>query len=108
MEQIRNKRMLELWSPGRGTLMPGAGNALAARIIAAAGFETILFTGAGFANSYLGVPDMGLTSVKEVVDQLAAMRDAVDIPILADADTGFGNALNVRRTVRMMERAGAN
>ena len=108
MEQTRNKRMLELWTPGRGTLMPGAGNALTARIIAAVGFETLLFTGAGFANSYLGVPDMGLTSVKEVVDQLAAMRDAVDLPILADADTGFGNALNVRRTVRMMERAGAN
>ncbi len=108
MEQIRNERMLELWTPGRGTLLPGAGNALAARIIESAGFEAVLFTGAGFANSYLGVPDMGLTSVKEVVDQLAAMRDAIDIPILADADTGFGSALNVRRTVRMVERAGAN
>ena len=108
MEETRNKRMLELWTPGRGTLLPGAGNALAARIMESVGFEAVLFTGAGFANSYLGVPDMGLSSVKEVVDQLAAMRDAIDIPILADADTGFGNALNVRRTVRMMERAGAN
>ena len=108
MEQARNERMRELWTPGRGTLLPGAGNALAARIMESVGFEAVLFTGAGFANSYLGVPDMGLTSVKEVVDQLAAMRDAIEIPILADADTGFGNALNVRRTVRMMERAGAN
>jgi 2-methylisocitrate lyase-like PEP mutase family enzyme len=108
MERERNKRMRELWAPGRGTLIPGAGNALAARIMASVGFEAVLFTGAGFANSYLGVPDMGFTSVKEVVDQVAAMRDAVEIPILADADTGFGNALNVRRTVRMMERAGAN
>jgi len=108
MEQSRNQRMLELWTSGRGTLLPGAGNALAARIMESAGFEAVLFTGAGFANSYLGVPDMGLTSAKEVVDQLAAMRDAIDLPILADADTGFGNALNVRRTVRMMERAGAN
>lgn len=108
MEQARNKRMLELFAPGRGTLMAGAHNALSARIIEAAGFETVLFTGAGFANTYLGVPDMGLTSLKEVVDQVAAMRDAIEIPILADGDTGFGNALNARRTVRMMERAGAN
>lgn len=108
MEQSRNQRMLELFTPGRATLMPGAHNALSARIIEAAGFETILFTGAGFANTYLGVPDMGLTSLKEVVDQVAAIRDAIDIPILADGDTGFGNALNARRTVKMMERAGAN
>ena len=108
MEESRNKRMLELFTPGRATLMAGAHNALSARIIEAAGFETLLFTGAGFANTYLGVPDMGLTSLKEVVDQVAAIRDAVDIPILADGDTGFGNALNARRTVRMMERAGAN
>ena len=100
--------MRELWTPGRGTLIPGAANALAARIIEAAGFEAVLFTGAGHANTYLGAPDMGLTSVSEVTDQVAAMRDAIDIPILADADTGFGNALNLRRTVRMMERAGAN
>ena len=108
MELARNKRMRELWTPGRGTLIPGAANALAARIIEAAGFEALLFTGAGHANTYLGAPDMGLTSVTEVTEQIAAMRDAVDIPILADGDTGFGNALNVRRTVRMMERAGAN
>lgn len=108
MEQSRNKLMRSLFTPGRGTLLPGAPNALAARIMESVGFEVVLFTGAGFANSYLGVPDMGLTSVKEVVDQVAAMRDAIDIPILADGDTGFGNALNARRTVRMMERAGAN
>ena len=100
--------MRELWTPGRGTLIPGAANALAARIMESVGFEAVLFTGAGHANTYLGVPDMGLTSVSEVVEQVAAMRDAIEIPILADADTGFGNALNLRRTVRMMERAGAN
>jgi 2-methylisocitrate lyase-like PEP mutase family enzyme len=108
MDEMLNKRMLELFTPGRATMMAGAHNALSARIIEAAGFETILFTGAGFANTYLGVPDMGLTSLKEVVDQVAAIRDAIAIPILADGDTGFGNALNARRTVRMMERAGAN
>lgn len=108
MNEKLNQRMLELFTPGRATMMPGAHNALSARIIEGAGFETILFTGAGFANTYLGVPDMGLTSLKEVVDQVAAIRDAIDIPILADGDTGFGNALNARRTVKMMERAGAN
>ena len=108
MEKSLNQRMLELFKPGRGTMMPGAHNALSARIMEAAGFETVLFTGAGFANTYLGVPDMGLTSLKEVVDQVAAISDAIDIPILADGDTGFGNALNARRTVRMMERAGAS
>lgn len=107
VEQSRYDRMRELFTPGRGTLMPGAHNALSARIMEAAGFETVLFTGAGFANTYLGVPDMGLTSLKEVVDQVAAISDAIELPILADGDTGFGNALNARRTVRMMERAGA-
>ena len=88
--------------------MPGAHNALSARIIESAGFETVLFTGAGFANTYLGLPDMGLTSLKEVADQVAAMCDAVSIPLLADCNLRIGNALNARRTVRMMERAGAS
>ncbi len=108
VEPSKYKRMRDLFAPGRGTMMPGAHNALSARIMEAAGFETVLFTGAGFANTYLGVPDMGLTSLKEVVDQVAAISDAIEIPILADGDTGFGNALNARRTVRMMERAGAS
>ena len=107
MELSKYEKMKALFAPGRGTMMPGAHNALSARIIESAGFETLLFTGAGFANTYLGVPDMGLTSLKEVVDQVAAISDATNIPMLADGDTGFGNALNARRTVRMMERAGA-
>jgi len=108
MAQTRNQRMRELFTPGRATILPGAANALAARIMESVGHEVVIFTGAGFANSYLGVPDMGLTSVTEVVDQVAAICDAVDIPVLADADTGFGNALNARRTVRQIERAGAS
>src|SRR5206468_1597891 len=59
-------------------------------------------------NSYLGVPDLGLVSVTELAEHVAAIREAVDIPILADGDTGFGNAINARRTVRLLERAGAN
>ncbi len=94
--------------PGRGTLIPGAANALAARIAETAGFDLVFLTGAGLANSHLGAPDMGLTTMTEVAEQLSAMRDAVQIPIIVDADTGFGNALNVIRTVRLFERCGAN
>jgi len=65
-------------------------------------------SGAGVTNAYLGIPDLGLISLSELADNVAAMRDVVDIPIVSDADTGFGNAVNVTRTVRVLERAGAN
>jgi len=93
---------------GAGLLVPGAANALAARIIEAAGFDAVYVTGAGLANAYLGVPDLGLTTVTEVADHVAAIREAVSVPLIVDADTGFGNALNMGRTVRLLERAGAN
>ena len=67
-----------------------------------------MLTGAGFANTYLGAPDIGLTTLTEVADQLARMRDVVQIPIIVDGDTGFGNSLNVMRTVRLFERSGAD
>jgi 2-methylisocitrate lyase-like PEP mutase family enzyme len=89
-------------------LIPGAANALAARIVEAAGFGAVYVTGAGLANSYLGAPDLGLTTLTEVADHVAAIREAVTVPVIVDADTGFGNALNMARTVRLLERAGAN
>jgi 2-methylisocitrate lyase-like PEP mutase family enzyme len=92
----------------RAAILPGAANALTARIIADLGFDSIYVTGAGIANMYLGVPDIGLVSLKEVVDHVAAMRDVVDLPLLVDADTGFGNAVNVVRTVKQLEKAGAS
>ena len=67
-----------------------------------------MVSGAAVANSFLGVPDLGLVSVSELAQHVAAVCDAVDIPVLVDCDTGFGNALNTRRTVQMMERAGAS
>ena len=88
--------------------MPGAGSALTARAIEAAGFQLMMVSGAAVANTYLGMPDIGLVSVTELASHVAAIRDAVNIPVLADADTGFGNALNTRRTVKLLERAGAN
>lgn len=103
MDQLRTLLM-----PGRATLIPGAPNALTARIAQTVGFEAVMLTGAGFANTYLGAPDVGLTTLTEVADQLARMRDVVDIPIIVDADTGFGNSLNVVRTVKIFERSGAN
>ena len=93
---------------GAGHIMPGAANALAARVIEAAGHRMMMVSGAAVANTYLGVPDLGLVSVTELAAHVGAVREAVSIPILADADTGFGNAINARRTVKLLERAGAN
>lgn len=89
-------------------LLPGAANALTARLIEAAGFEAIYVTGAGIANFNFGVPDIGLVTLTEVADTVAAIRDCVSVPIMVDADTGFGNAVNMYRTIRVLERAGAN
>ena len=89
-------------------LIPGAANALAARVAQTAGFDVVMLTGAGLANSFLGAPDIGLTTQTEVAAHLEAMREAVSVPIIVDADTGFGNALNTYRTVRVFERAGAD
>ena len=108
MAESLNKVMRREVVAGAGVMMAGAGNALAARCIEAAGFRTMLVSGAAVANSYLGVPDIGLVSVTELAEHVAAIRESVGIPILADADTGFGNAINTRRTVRLLERAGAN
>ena len=108
MPDIPAQTLRDLLKPGAGVVIPGAANALAARIIESAGFPVVYMTGAGIANSYLGAPDMGLTSVTEMAAHLAAFREAVDIPIVADGDTGFGNALNLVRTIRLYERAGAN
>lgn len=92
----------------RGIVVPGAADALAARVIAGLGFEAVYVTGAGVTNALLGLPDLGFISLPEIAQQTAAIRDAVDLPVIVDADTGFGNPLNVRHAVRVLERAGAN
>ena len=93
---------------GGPLILPGAPNALTARVIEQAGFEAVYVSGAGVTNTYLGMPDLGLMSVTELVGHVAAMAESVSIPLVVDADTGFGNALNVQRTVRQLERAGAS
>jgi 2-methylisocitrate lyase-like PEP mutase family enzyme len=92
----------------RGLLVPGAANALAARIIEDLGFEAVYLTGAGVTNSFLGMPDLAFISLAEIAQHTATIREAVNIPVVVDADTGFGNALNVRHCVRVLERAGAD
>ena len=92
----------------RGLLVPGAGNALAARVIETMGFEAVYLSGAGLTNNFYGMPDLGFVSLNDIASHTAAIRDAVALPLIVDADTGFGNALNVRHTVRTLERAGAN
>src|SRR4051794_7276556 len=100
-------RLKALLASRRAAILPGTPNALFARVIAAHGFEAVYVTGAGIANMSLGVPDIGLVTLTELTQHVAAIAGAVSIPILADADTGFGNPINVGRTVRLLERAGA-
>ncbi|KAI1691168.1 prpF protein [Ditylenchus destructor] len=92
----------------RGVLVPGAFNALSAKVIEDLGFEALYVTGAGVTNMWFGLPDQGFMGLAEIADHTARIRDAVELPLIVDADTGFGNALNVRHTVRVLERAGAD
>jgi 2-methylisocitrate lyase-like PEP mutase family enzyme len=95
-------------TPGAALLLPGVANALAARIVADQGFTAAYVTGAGIANTFLGVPDIGLVTVTELAEHVAAIRAAFPGPLVVDADTGFGNPLNMVRTVELLERAGAD
>lgn len=92
-----------------GILMaPGVYDALTAALAEAAGFPALYLSGAAVAYTKLGRPDIGLTSVTEMTETLSLIRDRVSAPIIIDADTGFGNALNAQRTMRLYERAGAD
>lgn len=93
---------------GRSLVMPGVFDALSALIAERAGFDGVFLSGSALAYSQLGQPDIGLLTLSEVADALARIRDRVKFPILVDADSGFGNALNVARTVRVLEQAGAS
>jgi 2,3-dimethylmalate lyase len=88
-------------------LLPGCYDALGARLIEQAGFDAVYMTGFGSAASLLGRPDVGLLTASEMLDNLRRIVAATDLPVIADADTGYGNAINVIRTVHDYERAGA-
>lgn len=92
----------------RIVLTPGVYDALTATLAVQAGFEAAYVSGAAIAYTRLGRPDIGLVSMIEVADTIRLIRDRVELPLVVDADTGYGNALNVQRTMRMFESAGAN
>ena len=95
-----------LETPGKVVIAPGAYDGLSARLIAEAGFEAVYMTGGGTSASRLGQPDLGLLTMTEMVANAAMIAECTELPVIADADTGYGNALNVIRTVREYERAG--
>ena len=92
----------------RALLVPGVSNALSALIAADLGYEAVYVTGAGVTNMNLGMPDLGLITLSELAEHVRAIREIVALPIIVDADTGFGNAVNVYRTVKVLEHAGAS
>lgn len=99
-------RLRELLSGPEIVLAPGAYDALSARLVESSGFPIVYMTGFGVAASMFGRPDVGLTTMSEMADSVRRMVQAVRIPVVADADTGYGNALNVVRTVHEYESAG--
>ncbi|MGE0311759.1 MAG: oxaloacetate decarboxylase [Lautropia sp.] len=106
--ETTHRRLARMLGERRALVVPGAANALAARVIEDLGFEAVYLTGAGVSNTWLGMPDLGFTGLAEVVAHTFAIRQAVTLPIIVDADTGFGNAVNVHHAVRSLEQAGAS
>jgi carboxyvinyl-carboxyphosphonate phosphorylmutase len=99
-------RLRELLAAPGPLVAPGAYDALSARLVEQAGFDVVYMTGFGTTASLIGRPDVGLLSAAEMVDNAGRIAAAVDVPVIADADTGYGNAINVVRTVRAYEQAG--
>src|SRR5689334_16780298 len=99
------QRLRDGWKAG-AIQIPGVFNALVARMAERLGFPAIYLSGAALSAA-AGVPDVGLLTLTEFVDQVRAIAQATSLPLLCDADTGFGEALNVERTVRLFEAAGA-
>ncbi|MBI2555274.1 MAG: isocitrate lyase/PEP mutase family protein [Candidatus Rokubacteria bacterium] len=100
------RRLHELVERKQGLVVPGAYDCVSAKLVERAGFQVVYMTGYGTSASRLGLPDLGFAGLAEMADHAHNMASAVGIPLIADADTGYGNALNVRRTVRTYEAAG--
>jgi len=100
-------RLRELIARPGAVMAPGVADALNARLVARHGFEAIYMTGAGTTAVRLGMPDVGLLTMTEMIDNAARIADASGLPLIADADNGYGGVLNVRRTIQGYERAGA-
>ena len=99
-------RLRELLAAPAPLMAPGAYDALSARLVEQAGFDVVYMTGFGTTASLIGRPDVGLLTGAEMVDNARRIVAAVDVPVIADADTGYGNAINVVRTVQLYEQAG--
>lgn len=106
MSERQTTRLKQLISGNRCIVAPGVADAFAARMVAMEGFEACYMTGFGTSLTRLGMPDIGLLTMSEMIDNAARIADACAVPLVADADTGYGNAMNVRRTIREYERAG--
>lgn len=106
MEMKATARLRALLNEQRCIVAPGVADALAARLVALEGFEAIYMTGFGTSLTRLGMPDVGLLTASEMVDNASRIADASGLPLIADADTGYGNPINVRRTILDYEKAG--
>lgn len=99
-------RLRQLLAAGDAVMAPGVADPLFARLVAKHGFEAVYMTGAGTSAARLGMPDIGLLTMTEMVDNAARIVAACDLPVIADCDNGYGGPLNVRRAVQEYERAG--
>ena len=102
----RRRRLRELINRKNGLVVPGAYDGVSARLVERAGFPVVYMTGYGVSASRLGLPDLGFAGLAEMADHARNMASAISVPMICDADTGYGNALNVRRTVALYEAAG--
>ncbi len=98
-------RLRAAWSAGP-IMIPGAFNALAAKMVERIGFQAVYLSGGALSAGWAGLPDIGLLTQTEFAEQAAVLARATSLPVLCDADTGFGEAINVERTVRLYEEAG--
>ncbi|GAA4339911.1 oxaloacetate decarboxylase [Pigmentiphaga soli] len=106
--KTRRKFLRDRVNQRNGLIVPGAFNAMSARMIADLGYEVAYLSGAGLTNMYYAAPDLGIIGLRDVAECTTRIREAVDLPLIVDGDTGFGNAVNVYHTVRTLEHAGAD
>jgi 2-methylisocitrate lyase-like PEP mutase family enzyme len=106
MSLTRTQRLRQALAGERAVMAPGVVDAMYARLVAEAGFSAMYMSGAGTSATRLGYPDVGLLTMHEMVDNATRIADACDVPLIADADNGFGGPLNVRRAIQLYERGG--
>ena len=106
MHMTRAARLRQILKQGGPGIVPGATDCLTAKLIEQAGYPCVYVTGGGASNTFLGAPDLGIMTLNELASQAERISDAVSIPVISDVDTGFGGVANVKRAIKMYERAG--